>query len=199
MWRNRINPTSPRDQGPPRRAAPGLDLRLRSLMWNPGFEHDAAEPALLHGWASQLLRLFAPLSRHARAARPVLGLDHGGACRGMAFRIPAHEVAERCSISGSARWRAASMICARSIRASATVRSRPMPSPCAAIHTGYAGRLSIEETARLILQGIGGRGHCREYLAKHRAPARMPGAGRRPPAQARGAGEGAGAETLPCP
>ena len=31
-------------------------------------------------------------------------------------------------------------------------------------HPGYAGRLSPEETARLILQGIGGRGHCREYL-----------------------------------
>jgi cation transport protein ChaC len=31
-------------------------------------------------------------------------------------------------------------------------------------HKSYAGRLSIEETARLILQGVGGRGPCREYL-----------------------------------
>jgi cation transport protein ChaC len=31
-------------------------------------------------------------------------------------------------------------------------------------HSGYAGRLSIDETARLILQGLGGRGPCREYL-----------------------------------
>src|SRR5258708_2606688 len=29
---------------------------------------------------------------------------------------------------------------------------------------GYAGRLSPEATARLILQGIGGRGSCRQYL-----------------------------------
>ena len=41
---------------------------------------------------------------------------------------------------------------------------RPAPSPCAAPQR-YAGRLPIDETARLILQGIGGRGHCREYLA----------------------------------
>jgi cation transport protein ChaC len=31
-------------------------------------------------------------------------------------------------------------------------------------HPHYAGHLSIDETARLILQGIGGRGRCREYL-----------------------------------
>src|SRR6185437_6461600 len=29
---------------------------------------------------------------------------------------------------------------------------------------GYAGRLSLEMTARLILQGVGGRGSCRQYL-----------------------------------
>jgi cation transport protein ChaC len=31
-------------------------------------------------------------------------------------------------------------------------------------HPQYAGRLTVDETARLILQGIGGRGRCPEYL-----------------------------------
>jgi cation transport protein ChaC len=31
-------------------------------------------------------------------------------------------------------------------------------------HPSYAGRLSLDETARLILQGIGARGPCRQYL-----------------------------------
>src|SRR6267378_1687913 len=60
-----------------------------SLMWNPGFAHDAVEPALLRGWH----RSFCVYSHRYRGTpeRPglVLGLNRGGACRGMALRIPA--------------------------------------------------------------------------------------------------------------
>src|SRR5258708_40082984 len=60
-----------------------------SLMWNPGFAHDAAEPALLRGWH----RSFCVYSHRYRGTpeRPglVLGLDRGGACPGLALRIPA--------------------------------------------------------------------------------------------------------------
>ena len=33
-------------------------------------------------------------------------------------------------------------------------------------HPSYAGRLSLEETARYVIQGNGTRGSCREYLER---------------------------------
>lgn len=58
-----------------------------SLMWNPGFAHDAAMPVLLRGYH----RRFCVLSYRYRGTpeRPglVLGLDRGGASWGMALRI----------------------------------------------------------------------------------------------------------------
>ena len=59
-----------------------------SLMWRPGFAHASAHPALLRGFH----RRFCLRSRHYRGTpeQPglVLGLDRGGACRGLAFRVP---------------------------------------------------------------------------------------------------------------
>lgn len=58
-----------------------------SLMWNPGFAHEAREPALLRGWRRGLCIY----SHHYRgtAARPglVLGLQPGGACTGRVFGV----------------------------------------------------------------------------------------------------------------
>ncbi len=62
-----------------------------SLMWDPGFAYLEAAPALLRGYH----RAFCIYSFVYRGteARPglVLGLDRGGACKGMAFRIAAAE------------------------------------------------------------------------------------------------------------
>ena len=64
-----------------------------SLMWRPGFAYAEARHARLTGWR----RCFCIYSVHHRGtpARPglVLGLDRGGACEGIAFRIPAPDVA----------------------------------------------------------------------------------------------------------
>ena len=58
-----------------------------SLMWNPGFAHAERQPALLHGWH----RSFCVYSHRYRGTpdRPglVLGLDRGGSCRGVAYRV----------------------------------------------------------------------------------------------------------------
>ncbi len=58
-----------------------------SLMWRPGFDYLEARPALLRGYH----RAFCVESTHYRGTpeRPglVLGLDHGGACRGRVFRV----------------------------------------------------------------------------------------------------------------
>jgi cation transport protein ChaC len=158
------------------RCAPELEACLRaqndiwvfgygSLMWNPGFRHCAAEPALLQGWH----RSFCVYSHRYRGTpeKPglVLGLDRGGSCRGMAFRIARpdieeamHYLWEREMTSGVYQCRTlhATLDDGSKLAARAFVVDRS--------HRNYAGRLSTDETARLILQGIGAKGHCREYL-----------------------------------
>jgi len=60
-----------------------------SLMWRPGFDFIESAPALLDGYH----RAFCLYSHHHRGTieRPglVLGLDQGGSCRGLAFRVAA--------------------------------------------------------------------------------------------------------------
>ncbi|MBA5778596.1 gamma-glutamylcyclotransferase [Stappia sp. F7233] len=65
-----------------------------SLMWRPGFAYEEATPALLHG-AHRSLCVYSWVHRGTEE-RPglVLGLDRGGACRGMAFRISAEKRGE---------------------------------------------------------------------------------------------------------
>src|SRR3546814_10936418 len=56
-------------------------------MWNPGFDFLEKRPALLRGYH----RAFCIYSEHYRGTRErpglVLGLDRGGSCRGIAFRV----------------------------------------------------------------------------------------------------------------
>jgi cation transport regulator ChaC len=63
-----------------------------SLMWNPGFPHLERQPAVLHGYH----RRFCVLSHYYRGTpeRPglVLGLDRGGSCRGIAFKVAPDDV-----------------------------------------------------------------------------------------------------------
>lgn len=58
-----------------------------SLMWRPGFPHVEAIPARLHG-AHRALCVWS-VSHRGTTGKPglVLGLDKGGSCRGVAFRV----------------------------------------------------------------------------------------------------------------
>lgn len=58
-----------------------------SLMWNPGFEFMERAEALVYGYRRSLcVRSFVHRGTRDNPGL-VLGLDRGGACRGMAFRI----------------------------------------------------------------------------------------------------------------
>jgi cation transport protein ChaC len=135
-----------------------------SLMWNPGFAFCEAVPAMLRGYH----RRFCVYSHSYRGTpeRPglVLGLDRGGSCRGIAFRVPAVDAEAALSYlwEREMRERSYRMVALPVATPAGTVKARAFVVDRA--HPHYAGRLPLDETARLILQGVGGRGPCRQYL-----------------------------------
>jgi glutathione-specific gamma-glutamylcyclotransferase len=136
-----------------------------SLMWNPEFAFAEARPALLYGYH----RSFCLYSRDYRGTpeRPglVLGLDRGGSCRGIAYRLAPAEV-------GTALDR----IWAREMtgrvydmrRLAVRTPSGAVPAQACVVRRrsqDYAGRLSPEAAAALLASAVGGRGSGRDYLA----------------------------------
>jgi glutathione-specific gamma-glutamylcyclotransferase len=136
-----------------------------SLMWNPGFAAAERRPALLYGYH----RRFCLYSRDYRGTpeRPglVLGLDRGGSCHGTAYRLPAERAAEALDrvwareMTGMVyRMRRVTVrTAAAALTAYACVVRRESPD--------YAGRLPLEDTARLLALAAGGCGTGRDYLA----------------------------------
>ena len=149
------------------RPPPGEDFWVfgyGSLMWHPGFPHLEVRPAQLYGYH----RRFCVFSHSYRGteARPglVLGLDRGGSCHGLAYRVPAAEseavVAylyerEMTTYAYDSRW----------------LRLRTRNGPITAVafvvdrgHKEYAGRLAADRVVEMIAQGSGDRGSCQQYL-----------------------------------
>lgn len=137
-----------------------------SLMWRPGFDYIERQPATLHGWH----RAMCVLSTHYRGCpdRPglVLGLDKGGSCRGVAFRVAADQAEaarqylyDREMITGvyTPRFSPARLDDGR--------RVPVFIFPVRKDHEQYSGRLDLQETVRLIRQGQGQSGSSRDYLA----------------------------------
>ena len=136
-----------------------------SLIWDPEFCYAEAEPALLRGYH----RSFCVYSYDYRGtpAQPglVLGLDRGGSCRGIVFRLPPGTLAEAINrlwlreMSGRPVYnmRLLRVRTRRGIQrtfAFTVLRDRP----------DYAGRLPLDEAARMILDATGRRGACRDYF-----------------------------------
>lgn len=136
-----------------------------SLMWNPEFDFAESRSALLRGYH----RRFCIYSTRYRGTPDcpglVLGLDRGGACRGMIFRVGADRAQdaldylwEREMVTGAYRWKW--LTC--------RTEQGAMPALCFIAdpkHPQYAGRLSLDQTLQYIRQAEGRRGPCRDYLA----------------------------------
>ncbi|NJO55027.1 MAG: gamma-glutamylcyclotransferase [Rhodospirillales bacterium] len=133
-------------------------------MWRPGFNYLDAMPALLVGYH----RAFCILSRHHRGTpeQPglVLGLDRGGSCRGVAFRIAA---AKKSEVRAYLNERELAGYAYRPMTLSVEVSSGSVEAYTFVAdprHDYYAGNLDIQRAAEMIMNARGVAGLNRDYL-----------------------------------
>lgn len=135
-----------------------------SLMWDPGFPVAERQTALLYGYH----RSFCILSHRYRGtiARPglVLGLNHGGACRGMALRVAAVDAAGTWAYL----WHREMITCVYRPRRLRVRLSDQAIQACVFVadphHPQYSGGLDQDTTAAIIRRASGERGPNIDYL-----------------------------------
>src|SRR5215510_11541240 len=124
-----------------------------SLIWRPGFDHLERVPARLIG-AHRALCVFSHVHR-GTPERPglVLGLDLGGACRGIAYRVAAKKRAETVA---HLRGREQVTSVYREAIRSVTLLAEPQRRVPALVymidrgHKQYAGRLDLATQLHLV-------------------------------------------------
>jgi cation transport protein ChaC len=138
-----------------------------SLMWRPGFCFAERVPARLSG-AHRALCVYSHVHR-GTPERPglVLGLDRGGTCRGIAYRVTA---AERAATLAYLRAREqVTMVYRETVRPLALLGhpERRVRAVCYMVdrgHPQYAGRLDLVTQLHLVRQGHGQSGRNRDYV-----------------------------------
>jgi len=136
-----------------------------SLIWNPCFSYDAVHTATLDGYR-RAFNFWSVISRGTPEQPGLgLGLEAGGRCRGVVYRIGANTLAQDLE----ALWQ-------REMH-SDVYQSRwlTLDTPAGEItaigfttnttHGQYAGGLTNAETASIIANACGENGPCRDYLA----------------------------------
>jgi glutathione-specific gamma-glutamylcyclotransferase len=138
-----------------------------SLMWQPGFAFAERAPAALIG-AHRSLCIY---SFHHRGTKDhpglVLGLDQGGACRGMAFRVAPEQYDTTL-----AYLRAREQVTEVYVETMKPVSlldgsAREIEALCYMVdraHPQYAGRLSLERQAELVRGAAGLAGANTDYV-----------------------------------
>lgn len=137
-----------------------------SLMWDPGFPYVRWAQALIYGYHRALC--ISSNRWRGTPERPglVLGLDRGGACRGIAFLVARADVAPALEALWAREMR-------RRVYRPQLLRTRLADKEVRALgfiadpqHAGYAGGLTTEHTAERIATCYGARGPNLEYLMR---------------------------------
>jgi len=138
-----------------------------SLMWRPGFAHLERIPARLTGLHRGLC-VYSFVHR-GTPEKPglVLGLDLGGGCRGIAYRVAAERRDETIEY-----LRAREQVTAvyRETMRQITLATNPTRQVTALLymvdrsHPQYAGRLDLERQLHLVRQGHGRSGANLDYV-----------------------------------
>jgi cation transport protein ChaC len=137
-----------------------------SLVWNPIVHYDERRVARVHGYH----RSFCLWSRLHRGSmqKPglVLGLDVGGSCHGVAYRIAAHHAMEELRLL----WRREMVVgsyCPRWVQVDAGSTSvRALTFIVNRRHANYAGKLPVEAVVKTLVTARGYLGTPAEYLLK---------------------------------
>ena len=138
-----------------------------SLMWRPGFPFEAQAPGLLNG-AHRALCIYSILHRGTKEQPGlVLGLDRGGACRGVAFRVT--QGAEEETVAYLREREQVTEVYLESYR---TVRLldgsnrvvKALTYLADPRHVQYAGRLSLDEQLRIVRDCKGEAGANVDYV-----------------------------------
>ena len=138
-----------------------------SLMWRPGFDFLERVPARLIG-LHRALCVFSFVHR-GTPERPglVLGLDRGGMCRGIAFRVAAAARAETLAFL-RAREQVTTVYLETMRRIGLEEEARrQVRALCFVVdrsHVQYAGRLTLTQCLHHVRQGHGRSGRNRDYV-----------------------------------
>jgi len=138
-----------------------------SLMWRPGFDFVERVPARLIG-LHRALCVYSFVHR-GTPERPglVLGLDRGGMCRGIAFRVAGASRAQTIAYL-RAREQVTTVYLETMRRIELEEKGRRQVRALCFIvdrsHVQYAGRLTLAEAVHHVRQGHGSSGPNRDYV-----------------------------------
>lgn len=138
-----------------------------SLIWRPGFEYLDRIPAHIIGMHRSLCVY--SFDHRGTPERPglVLGLDFGGACRGIAYRVSA---AKRAATIAYLREREQTTAVYREMMRGIWLEGqteRRVDALCYVVdrgHAQYAGRLTHDRQLHIVRQGHGRSGNNRDYV-----------------------------------
>jgi len=138
-----------------------------SLMWRPGFEFSEQAPAALIG-AHRSLCIY---SFHHRGTQEnpglVLGLDEGGACRGVVFRVAPDK--SDLTLAYLREREQVTDVYVETMKPVSLLdgSGRELEALCYLVdrgHPQYAGQLSMERQARLVRSAAGRSGTNIDYV-----------------------------------
>ncbi len=136
-----------------------------SLMWRPGFDFEERTLATVRGYRRALC-----VYSHVHRGTPdrpglVLGLDRGGSCKGVAFRVRAE--ASEATIAYLRAREQVTMVYRESHLGAALADGRRVRTLTYVVdrsHGQYAGALDPAELRRLVGQGVGVSGTNPDYV-----------------------------------
>ncbi len=135
-----------------------------SLIWNPAFHYSEIRPARMFGFHRSFCLHLTIGRGSSDYPGLMLALDRGGSCNGMAFRIRANQIESetrilwmREMISGAYIPHYGPLTTEKGVIKGLTfVINRE--------HQRYMGNLGLDKTAKMICNGKGILGTCREYI-----------------------------------
>ncbi|WP_421856656.1 gamma-glutamylcyclotransferase [Oricola sp.] len=136
-----------------------------SLMWKPGFRHVERRRATLFGYHRSLC--ITSVEHRGTPERPglVMGLDRGGSCVGVAFRVESDD-----GESVLAYLRERELVTNVYLERHGTIRLETGDHARALIyvadreHGQYAGRLSVDDAVERVCGAVGGMGPNEDYV-----------------------------------